>query len=133
MRAGWRVIVQSLLIICAVTAAWAQANSDDMPVERGVPILPGSGLLLPGRQLIQPVSPALLEPAEGIVVTPPEGVAASVQFKWQPGSTTSPVTFYRVCVFEFTKTCQDSGSEFYSINGQTHMLTPQPVCPLQSF
>lgn len=123
MQTGWRVIAQGCLIVCAVTGVWAQANSEDVPVERGVPILPGSGLL-PGQQSVQPASPVMIEPADGAVITAPEGNAAAVQFKWQPGSPASPVTSYRVCVFEATKTCQDPASESYSVGAQAGTLSP---------
>jgi hypothetical protein len=133
MQAGWRIIAHTCLIVCAVTGAWAQSNPDDVPVERGVPILPGTGLLLPGQQSVRPVPPVLIEPADGVAITAPEGGAAAVQFKWQPGSPTGPVTSYRVCVFEATKSCQDPGSESYSVGAQAVILSPPSGLPIAKF
>lgn len=133
----WRskalVVLSGCVVLGVASSVWSQPNSDEMPRERAVPILPGSGLAVPVHPGVQPVAPILVEPADQFVVSPPEGAPASLQFRWQPGAVTGSATSYRVCVFEATKTCQEPGSEIFTVAATVNSFAPPSGLPPAKF
>lgn len=102
----------------------------DTPVERAVP--PNMRILGSVPQISTPQAPLLVNPPEASTTTWPDGAPAAVTFQWQPGGS-SPVTFYIVCVFEADKTCEQPGSETYTVQNTRQSFTPTPGLPLAKF
>jgi len=61
-----------------------------------------------------PGIPTLTTPADGVAIQIPDTQPARVLFRWQTGPG-APADRYKLCLFEAVKTCEEPGSEVYTI------------------
>lgn len=132
MNFHWRTLFALAGLL--LTASNLSAQFSELPPGLYFQLDPRTQDLKQLQSGIKPLqAPILSAPMEGEAINAPNNMPAVLTFRWTLPATSGLAESYRVCVFEATKTCEQPGSELYTVAGSVLEFTPAPGLPAAKF